>query len=60
MLDVWIQNFFLSFNFIGKGEGELQEKLKKDALFYGGTENEQKNMNIAVLSQGPLPMQGFH
>ena len=37
------------------GEGELQENFEKDALFEEGTEKWQKNMNIAVLSQGLFP-----
>ena len=30
--------------------GELQENFKKDALFYEGTQNDKKNLNIALLS----------
>ena len=39
---------------IGWTEGELQENFKKSALFKEGTEKWQRNMNIAVLSQGLL------
>ena len=35
-------------------EGERQENSEKDALFYEGTQKWQKNMNIALLSQGLL------
>ena len=40
--------------FIGWREGELQGNFGKDALFEEGTDKWQKNMNIAVLSQGLL------
>ena len=39
---------------IGWGEEELQENFENDARFQEGTEKWQKNMNIAVLSQGLL------
>ena len=49
--------FFPKFQLcIGWGERELQENFEKDALFYEGTEKWQKNMNIALLSQGLLSM----
>ena len=38
------------------GEEELQENFEKDALFYGGTQKWEKNMNIALLSKGLLSM----
>ena len=42
----------MSLTLLGGGGGELQENFQKDALFYEGTEKWQKNMNIALLSQG--------
>ena len=52
-LDTCIQNFFRVSTFyrVG-GKGELQENFEKDALFYEGAQKWQKNMNIALLSQG--------
>ena len=38
------------------GEGEMKEYFEKDALFYEGTQNREKNMNTALLSQGRLSM----
>ena len=52
-----VPRIFFEFQlYIGWGEGELQENFKKGALFYEGSEKWQKNMNIAVLSQGLLSM----
>ena len=49
MLDARISEFQL---YIVWGEGELQENFEKDALFFEGTQKWQKNMNIALLSEG--------
>ena len=38
MLDACIQNFFRVSTLYRVGEGELQENLEKDALFYEGTQ----------------------
>ena len=54
MLDACIQNFFRVSTLYRVGEGELQDNFEEDALFYHETEKGQKNMNIAVLSQGLL------
>ena len=44
--------FFSQFQLcIGWGEGEMEEYFEKDALFYEGTQNREKNMNTALLSQ---------
>ena len=51
MLDARIQNSEFQ---LCIGEGELQKNFEKDALFYEGTEEWQKNMNTAELSQGLL------
>ena len=49
--------FFSQFQLcIGWGEGEMEEYFEKDALFYEGTQNREKNMNTALLSQGRLSM----
>ena len=49
--------FFSQFQLcIGWGEGEIEEYFEKDALFYEGTQNREKNMNTALLSQGLLSM----
>ena len=37
---------------MGWQQGDLQENLEKDALFYEGTQKLQKNVNTAFLSQG--------
>ena len=34
----------------------MKEYFEKDALFYEGTQNREKNMNTALLSQGRLSM----
>ena len=45
--------FFFEFQLcVGWGEGELQENFEKDALFHEGIEKWQKNLNVALLSQG--------
>ena len=37
---------------MGWQQGDLQENLEKDALFYEGTQKLQKNVHTAFLSQG--------
>ena len=45
--------FFSEFQLcMGWEQGDLQENLEKDALFYEGTQKLQKNVNTAFLSQG--------
>ena len=52
-----VSTFFSEFQLsLGWGEGELQENFQKDAPFYEGTQKWQKNMNIALLSEGLLSM----
>ena len=55
-LDAYIQIFFQFQLCIGWREGELQENFKNNALFYKVTQKWQKNMNIALVSQGLLSM----
>ena len=47
--------FFSEFQLcMGWEQGDLQENLEKDALFFEGTQKLQKNVNTAFLSQGLL------